>query len=447
MTYKSLYSFFFPSFLLSISTIILLISSSLQADDSLLLTSNQRATTIINVNGVPQLIEYDIVDGRAIYQGDIELGEVNLLGDLKIAVRGTLKWPNGIVFYDFHRNFDEQRQLDALWAMEHIQENTGIIFIPRTYQRARIVFKEVNDRCSSFIGRTGVSQAIRLAPRCSRGTIVHEILHALGLWHTHSRSDRDEHVIIHWENIRLLSRHNFQKHTDGIFMGQRGYDIGPYDIDSIMHYGSYAFCRRDSNGGCRRDENGSRLPTITRLDGTTFGAQRDRMSPHDIAAVKQYYHEEITPQCQRIDHGTLEVESYKRRRFLLADRHRTYGLFEDRDQANRKLYWLRSERITTICHLRVNYSPREFHYFLTNSGELPQNGISRENCRNITRNFDIKRRRKGHYDLVSGAPIRRRFMRIQNSELAYGTYAAIKRNDFTRFCRGYSSLQGQGYFR
>ena len=57
------------------------------------------------------------------------------------------------------------------------------------------------------------------------------MLHALGQWHTQSRTDRDNHLNMRW---------------DVLGMGQQGganygkfstRDLTPYDYESIMHYG------------------------------------------------------------------------------------------------------------------------------------------------------------------------------------------------------------------
>ena len=61
-------------------------------------------------------------------------------------------------------------------------------------------------------------------------TIVHEFIHALGVYHMHQRSDRDKYVKINWENIKESDKFNFDKLDDALF-----FDV-PYDAKSMMHY-------------------------------------------------------------------------------------------------------------------------------------------------------------------------------------------------------------------
>ena len=57
--------------------------------------------------------------------------------------------------------------------------------------------------CWSLVGRHSQGQVLNLqTPNCVRhGVVVHEFLHAIGFYHQHSAADRDNYVIINWENI------------------------------------------------------------------------------------------------------------------------------------------------------------------------------------------------------------------------------------------------------
>lgn len=97
------------------------------------------------------------------------------------------------------------------------------------------------DGCHSVIGRLGGQQDLSLDTEgcLGRGTIQHELIHALGYTHMQNHADRDDFLKIHWENIDPAYRVNFEKVSP--------YDFGnfdtPYEFSSLMHYNFDAFSR------------------------------------------------------------------------------------------------------------------------------------------------------------------------------------------------------------
>ncbi|MEM7720181.1 MAG: M12 family metallopeptidase [Pseudomonadota bacterium] len=77
---------------------------------------------------------------------------------------------------------------------------------------------------------------MNLSKNCSRGTVVHEILHALGFRHEHQRNDRDQHLTVLTKHILPEGRDNFEEYKSG--MSSYGTS---YDYNSIMHYGAEGF--------------------------------------------------------------------------------------------------------------------------------------------------------------------------------------------------------------
>lgn len=63
--------------------------------------------------------------------------------------------------------------------------------------------------CSSLLGRIGDKQVVSLQRSgcIDNGIIQHELLHALGFYHEHTRSDRDKYVKINWDNIKECKNH------------------------------------------------------------------------------------------------------------------------------------------------------------------------------------------------------------------------------------------------
>lgn len=94
--------------------------------------------------------------------------------------------------------------------------------------------------CYSYVGRQGGRQEVHVSEFCGVGSTVHEILHAFGVLHEHTRADRDDYVKVHFDNISPSLQHNYD--VDPL---QRL--IGDYDYGSIMHYplGEYMTLKQD----------------------------------------------------------------------------------------------------------------------------------------------------------------------------------------------------------
>lgn len=59
-------------------------------------------------------------------------------------------------------------------------------------------------RCWSYVGQAQISggQSLSIGHGCgSISTVSHELMHALGFFHTSSRYDRDSYVIVRQDNI------------------------------------------------------------------------------------------------------------------------------------------------------------------------------------------------------------------------------------------------------
>ena len=73
--------------------------------------------------------------------------------------------------------------------------NNPIVLSQKLYDITRFIY-----RCYSSVGRQDGGQVISLGTTCeARYRALHEIMHALGFLHEHSRPDRDQYVkILHW---------------------------------------------------------------------------------------------------------------------------------------------------------------------------------------------------------------------------------------------------------
>eukprot|EP00058_Branchiostoma_floridae_P022716 XP_002608206.1 hypothetical protein BRAFLDRAFT_90353 [Branchiostoma floridae] len=120
-------------------------------------------------------------------------------------------------------------------AMEEFNRRTCIRFVPRTNEQNYIHIRK-STGCHAYVGVQGGAQEVSLGDGClGKATIMHELMHAAGFWHEHSRPDRDDWVYIYLENVPQAQWHAFDKHSESRTLGLQ------YDYGSIMHYESHAF--------------------------------------------------------------------------------------------------------------------------------------------------------------------------------------------------------------
>lgn len=225
----------------------------------------------------PKKVTYQMIDGVAMAQGDMEIEVYETKEMVRHKGAGVWdsyrKWRNKTIPYKIDAAIpNKQRIYDAI---KHYHQETQIRLIPHTNERAYVVFKYngENGSCSSFIGRKcpWCSQIIRVPNWCGKGSIIHEIGHALGMIHEHTRWDRGNYVKINFDNIKEDAKSNFYRFP----LVFRSYTS--FDFDSIMMYGPYAFAIDRS------------IPTITKKNGNVYSVQRNALSERDKAALAKMY--------------------------------------------------------------------------------------------------------------------------------------------------------------
>merc|ERR1711990_371703 len=194
------------------------------------------------------------------------------------------RWPGGILNYEMSNavSSEDKTLIRSTLSQLETKLDSCIKFREADSGFRLIVNRESgrNPGCWSSVGYNGNgndgSQDMSLdAGGCMNpGTIEHEFYHAIGVWHTQSRTDRDDYVKINSENIIDGEKHNFVKKSESEVS-----EFGlPYDFESVMHYSDTAYSK-----------NGKKtIETIDPSKQDIIG-NSDGVSEGDILLVKRMY--------------------------------------------------------------------------------------------------------------------------------------------------------------
>ncbi|MEP0265490.1 M12 family metallopeptidase [Dokdonia sp.] len=230
---------------------------------------------------------FQIDEERYLYDGDIILNRSQFTLPGEPIERGTYNgnaWANRTVYYSYARGRNKPNNATknyfqtaaAAWG-----NDLGFTFIEvaNDYNGDYIQVQSNKSGVaySTSIGRDGGRQIISLDSRYyNAGSMIHEIGHAVGLEHEQKRPDAEQFIIINWDNIKPGSPTYQFEPCVGNCVGD-----GVFDFDSIMLY--------PSSGYSSEWVYDTSIPTMTKLDGSTWVSQRDNLSDGDIDAMNAMY--------------------------------------------------------------------------------------------------------------------------------------------------------------
>lgn len=291
---------------------------------------SQRPATAADFPTPDSPFQPDLTPGYVLIEGDIQvpLSHFKRLTEGGIQAASTFGrvsfWPDKTVPYDFVTTgtgaVSAANQTLAINAMNAIAARAGVIFRPAVGSDDNWIRFQNSAFNSSPVGLQGGAQIINIASWGNQIIICHEIYHSLGFWHEQSRADRDTYVTINWTNICgsdistpctdgtgtnqcclcvnsagacVPCNFNFQ-----IESGTGTY--GPYDFDSIMHYGANSF---SCNGAATITVN----PPWNAQWQNVIG-QRDHFSYYDALTCRALYPFASDRWLDRLDGGSATGE-------------------------------------------------------------------------------------------------------------------------------------------
>jgi hypothetical protein len=201
----------------------------------------------------------------------------------------TTLWPAGDVPYELDSSVtsDSSKVDRILLAMSRWEAVAHVDFVPRSGESDYLYIQVATFNASEGVGMAGDRHDIWLADWGTDFHPEHELGHALAFWHEQSRLDRDTYVEIEWDDIGDLCGSGTDPCDSQFdYRDAPGGEYGPYDFDSVMHYGECYFVNCTCSSTCR---------TITVLSPNeawqTLIGQRDHLSCWDQLVMSFLYPE------------------------------------------------------------------------------------------------------------------------------------------------------------
>ncbi len=180
--------------------------------------------TIVCVNGASALAEAG--DPHEIQSCELRFLEPP---DERGAVVTNL-WPDGLIFYDFDSGVSALNRARMRSAMNTMESAAGVHFIPRTDESSFLHIGAFGGNWS-YAGQIGGSQDLSMYNWGEHYIICHELMHAMGRYHQHSRTDRNTYITVNYDNIYDDCESQYSVNSSVNHL--------PYDFDSLMHYGQW----------------------------------------------------------------------------------------------------------------------------------------------------------------------------------------------------------------